>query len=172
MPNAEALDCRARDLVILWRWSCKQAAMSGAAHQHDILDGKGEGADVHLRDVSNKPGALADRQLSERRSIDSNLSGKWRDEAHQSFEQCRLASAIRAEKCNHLTDDKRNIKFAADNSIVVADGQIASFKDHDQLRCASRSRAMKKGVPTTAVKMPRGISTGATVRASVSMISK
>ena len=31
---------------------------------------------------------------------------------------------------------------------------------------------MKKGVPTTAVRMPSGISTGAAVRASVSMTSR
>ena len=60
-------------------------------------------------------------------------------------------------------------RAASGHAIAVADGEIAAGKAHDQVRCMPASSQMKNGVPMTAVRIPSGISTGAAVRARVSM---
>jgi hypothetical protein len=64
---------------------------------------------------------------------------------------------------------RRDVEAATDHAIAVADGEVATGKAHDQVRCMPASSQMKNGVPMTAVRIPSGISTGAAVRARVSM---
>ena len=74
------------------------------------------------------------------------------------------------EQRQHLALLERDVERAPDHAVAVADGEIAAGEAHDdQVRCMPASSQMKNGVPITAVRMPSGISTGAAVRASVSM---
>ena len=60
----------------------------------------------------------------------------------------------------------------ADRVVWITDGEIVAFDVHDQFLCMLARSQMKNGVPTTAVRMPSGISTSAAVRARVSMTSR
>ena len=64
---------------------------------------------------------------------------------------------------------ERDVEPAPDHAVAIADGEVAAFERHDHVFCTLASSQMKNGVPTTAVRMPSGISICAMVRASVSM---
>src|SRR5262249_22277977 len=120
----------------------------------------------HIGDVAR---TLAHRIAGKRAAVDDGLASEWSEQPEQRLEQRGLAPAVGAEQREHLTLRERYIEPAPDHAIAVADGEIATGECHDQLRCMSASSQMKNGVPMTAVRMPSGISTGAAVRASVSM---
>ena len=134
MGYAKPVDRVARDGIIIGRRRGKQVAMGAAPHQHDVLDRKGEGAQVNLRNISDQPGALPHGQPPERFSLDTDLSRERRNEPDQGLEQSRLAAAIGAEKCEHLAGGERNIERATDHPVAVTDGEAAALQDHGQLR--------------------------------------
>ena len=146
--------------------------MRGAAHQHDRFHGEREGADVHLGHIGDDARAFADRIGAERSFVEPHLAGLRLEQAEQGFEQCRLAAAVRAEQREHLAGCERHVEPAPDCVVGIADGEITAGEVHDQFLCMLASSQMKNGVPTTAVKMPSGISTSAAVRASVSISSR
>src|SRR5262249_14927919 len=76
---------------------------------------------------------------------------------------------LKTAKALNLAPLQRDVEAATDHAIAVADGEITAGKAHDQVRCMPASSQMKNGVPMTAVRIPSGISTGAVVRARVSM---
>src|SRR5262249_53782284 len=80
-----------------------------------------------------------------------------------------LSNVVRAEQRQDLALLKCDVEAAADHAIAVANDEIAASKAHDHVRCMSASNQMKNGVPMTPVRIPSGISTGAAVRAIVSM---
>src|SRR6185436_2336427 len=112
---------------------------------------------------------VADREGIERTAINLRLAGEWLEDAEQRLEQCGLAATVRPEQREHLALLERDVEPAADHPVAVTDGEVAAGKRHDQFLCMPASSQMKNGVPITAVRMPSGISIGATVRAKVSM---
>ncbi len=150
----------------------EQVAVRGAAHEHHALDGEGEGRHVHLRHIGDQARALAQRNGGERAAADRDLAVPGREDPEQGLEQRGLAAAVGAEQRQHLALRERHVEPAPDHAIAVADGEVAPGERHDQFRCIPASSQMKKGVPITAVRMPSGVSTGAAVRASVSMASR
>jgi len=124
---------------------------------------------MHLRHIGDEPCTLADRNGRERASADRHVAGARREDAEQGLEQRGLTAAVRAEQRQDLALLQCDVEAAADHAIAVANGEIAASKAHDHVRCMSASNQMKNGVPMTAVRIPSGISTGAAVRAIVSM---
>ena len=124
---------------------------------------------MDLRHVGDQPCALVDRDRGERTSADRDFAGARRQDAEQRLEQRGLAAAVRAEQRQHLALLERDVETAPDFAVVIADGEASAGERHDQVFCMPASSQMKNGVPITAVRMPSGISTGAAVRASVSM---
>src|SRR5262249_53272800 len=124
---------------------------------------------MHLRHVGDEPCTLADGNARERASADRDIAGAGCENAEQGLEQRGLATTVRAEQRQDLTPLQRDVEAATDPAIALADGEVAAGKAHDQVRCIPASSQMKNGVPMTAVRIPSGISTGAAVRASVSM---
>src|SRR5262245_15897811 len=169
MLDAEAYERLSRHLAVMRRWPAEQVAVRGAPHQHDRLDREREGRRVQLRHVSNAARSLADRIGRERPTLDLRLAGKRPDQPEQRLQQRGLAAAIRPEQRQHLALRERHVEPASDHAVTVADGEVMAGEAHDQLRCMSARSQMKNGVPMTAVRIPSGTSTGATVRASVSM---
>src|SRR5262245_61391819 len=127
---------------------------------------------MQLRHIGDMACALAHRVGGKRAAIDHGLAGERGEQPKQRLEQRGLAAAVWAEQREYLALRQRHIEPATDHAVAVADGEIAPGERHDQLRCMSASSQMKNGVPMTAVRMPSGISTGAAVRASVSMNSR
>src|SRR5262245_41042414 len=148
------------------RRSAEEIAVRGAAHQHYAIDGKGEVRHMHLRHVGDEPCTLTDGNGRERASADRHLAGTGRENAEQGLEQCGLAAAVRAEQRQDLAALQRDVEAATDHTIAVADGEVAAGKAHDQVRCIPASSQMKNGVPMQAVRITKGISTGAAVRVS------
>ena len=146
--------------------------MRGAAHQHHGLDRECESGIVDLRHIGDAPRAVADREGVERAAVDLRLAGERLEDAEQRLEQRGLAAAIGAEQREHLALLERDVEPASDHAVAVADREVAAGERHDQFLCMPASSQMKNGVPITAVRMPSGISIGATVRASVSMRSR
>jgi hypothetical protein len=124
---------------------------------------------MHLRHIGDQPCALTDGNATQRAAADHDITCTGRENAEEGLEQRGLAAAVRAEQRQHLALLERNVEAATDHAVAVADGEIAPGKAHDQVRCMPASSQMKNGVPMTAVRIPSGISTGAAVRASVSM---
>mgnify|MGYP001120075380 CR=1 FL=1 len=83
-----------------------------------------------------------------------------------------LTGKLRPEQRQHFPCRERDVESAPDCVVWVTDGEIVAFDVHDQVLCMLARSQMKNGVPTTAVRMPRGISTWAAVRARVSMTSR
>src|SRR5262245_1177176 len=169
MRDAELLEHARGDRPVMGRWPAEQIAVRGAAHQHHGLHGKGEGRHMQLRHIGDEPCPLVQRDERERAVPDGYGTGARPQDAEQRLEQRGLAAAIRSEQGQHLALLKFDVEPAADHTVAVTDGEVAAGKTHDQVRCMPASSQMKNGVPMTAVRMPSGISTGAAVRASVSM---
>src|SRR5215469_3939995 len=110
--------------------------------------------------------------MIERLVAEPHLTRLCSEETKQSLEQRGFATAIGPEQCKHFTGCERDIQSVADGTVRISDSEIAAFDIHDQVFCMLARSQMKNGVPTTAVKMPSGISTCAAVRASVSMSSR
>ena len=127
--------------VPTWICGTKVEALGAGAHRH-----------------SGKIGAVEDDRAFERRQ-----------KSEKGLEQGRLAAAVRTKQGQHLAALERQREAASDDAVAIADGKRLRFEIHDQLRWAERRSAMKTGVPMTAVRMPRGISTVAVARARVSM---
>src|SRR5215472_3920270 len=146
--------------------------MGGTAHQNDGFNCEGEGADMHLRNISDDPRPLPERIVVQRLVVEPHLPGLRSEETKQCLEQCGFAAAVWPEQSKHFASCERDIESVAHGTVWITDGESASFDIHDQLFCMLARSQMKNGVPTTAVKMPSGISTSAAVRASVSMRSR
>src|SRR3984957_1289834 len=186
MRDAEPLEHARGDGAIGSGRPAEQVAVRGAPHQHHRFDGEGEGDDMRLRHISEQAG-----------TFEARIAGKWpvaepyfarlrRQEAEQRLEQRRLAAAVRTQEREHFAGRQRDIEMTADHVGGVADGEIVAGEDHG-LRPISSSRPylphahvfetlaksqMKNGVPTSAVRMPSGISVAVMVRASVSIRSR
>src|SRR4029077_6398874 len=161
-----------RHSAVLSARSTEQAAVCGAAHQHDRLHRERKSADVHLWHVGDDTRAFADRIIVERLSTEQHLASFRLKQPKQSFEQRRLAATVRSEQRQHLAGRECDVETASNRTIRISDGEVAAFYIHDQVLCMLASSQIKKGVPTTAVRIPSGISTSAAVRASVEMTSK
>ena len=102
----------------------------------------------------------------------SRTSPLRRQQPEQRFQQRGLAAAIWSEQRQHLAVLELHVEAGADHAVRIADAELAALEDHDQFFCTLASSQMKNGVPITAVRIPRGISTCAMVRASVSISSR
>src|SRR5499427_4326247 len=169
MRDTELVEHPRRHHPVARRWPAEEIAVRGAAHQHDAVDGEGEGRHMHLRHIGDEPCTLTNGNGRERASADRHVAGAGRENAEQGLEQRGLAAPVRAKQRQDLALLQRDVEAATNHAIAVADGEIAAGKAHDQVRCIPASSQMKNGVPMTAVRIPSGISTGAAVRASVSM---
>src|SRR5262245_53292388 len=144
---------------------------------------------MNLWHVGNNARPLPDGILVEGFVIKSHLAGLRPQQTKQSPEKRGLAAAIRPQQRQHLAGRKSDIEAVTHRMVRITDGEIPAFDVHDQILfttkffsrpgpfhdqvlCILASSQMKNGVPITAVKMPSGISTSATVRASVSIKSR
>ena len=125
-----------------------------------------------LRHIGDQARPLARAARSKWRATEPHLAGLRRKQPEQGFEQRGLAAAVRPEQRQHLALCQFYVESAADHAVGIADAELMSLENHDQFFCTLASSQMKNGVPITAVRMPRGISTCAMVRASVSISSR
>src|SRR5262245_45848071 len=153
-------------------WPAEQTAVRRAAHQNHCFHSECKGADMDLRHISDDTGPFPGRIVTQRPVAKPHLAGLRPEQAKQSLEKRGLAAAIRPQQRQHFTGRKRNVEPATDRVIRITDRKIAALDVHDQVLCMLASSQMKNGVPTTAVRMPSGISTSAAVRASVSIRSR
>src|SRR5262249_43997075 len=170
--DAKAFERGSRDSMIFRARPAEQIAMCSTAHQNYGFNGECEGADVHLRNIGGDPRPLPDGIMIERLVAEPHLAGLWSEETKQSLEQRGFATTVWPKQSKYFTGCERNIESVADRTVRIANGEIAAFDIHDQVFCMLARSQMKNGVPTTAVKIPSGISTAAAVRASVSMSSR
>ena len=169
MRDAELVEHPRRHRPVSCRWPAEEITVRGAAHQHYGIDGEGECRHMYLRHIGDEPCPLTNGNACERAPADRDLAGARRENSEQGFEQRGLAATVRAKQGQDLAPLQRDVEATTDHAIAIADGEIAAGKAHDQVRCMPASSQMKNGVPMTAVRIPSGISTGAAVRARVSM---
>src|SRR5262249_40691061 len=160
------------DSVIFRTRLAEQTAMCCTAHQNDGFNSECEGADVHLRNVCDDSRPLSDRVVIERLVVEPHLAGFWFEKTKQSLQERSFAATVWPKQSKDFAGCESDIESAADGTVLITDGEIVAFDIHDQVLCMLARSQMKNGVPTTAVKMPSGISTSAAVRASVSMSSR
>src|SRR5215471_804500 len=170
--DAKAFERGLCDSMIFRARLAEQTAMCSTAHQNDGLRCERERADVHLRNISDDPRPLPDRIIIERLAAEPHLAGFWSEEAEQSLEQRGFATTVWPKQSKNFAGGEREVESVPDGTVRISDGEIVAFDIHDQVFCILARSQMKNGVPTTAVKMPSGISTSAAVRASVSMSSR
>ena len=127
---------------------------------------------MHLRHIGHQTRAFADRNSAEWLAVELHFAGLRLDQAEQRLQERGLAAAVRPEQRQHFALGKRHVEPTPDGVVGIADGERMAGEDHDQVFCTLAKSQMKNGVPTTAVKMPSGISTSAAVRASVSISSR
>src|SRR5690606_35292139 len=90
----------------------------------------------------------------------------------QGLEQGGLAAAVGAEQAQHLATVQAQVDALPQRPAEVADGQAAGLQAAHVARPPRASRIRKQGAPTSAVRMPRGSSMAARVRARVSVSSR
>src|SRR4029077_19393455 len=95
--DAEALKRGLRHSAVLPARSTEQAAVCSAAHQHDRFHRERKRADVHLWHVGDDTRAFADRIIAGRLVTEPHLASLRLKQPKQSFEQRRLAAAVRSE---------------------------------------------------------------------------
>src|SRR5262249_57743383 len=157
---------------VLGRRLVKQVARGGTAHKTDSLYCEREGANMHLRNIGNDPRPLPDGIIIERLVTEPYLARLWSEETKQRLEQRSFAATVWPKQSKHFASGERDVEAVTHGTVWITDGESAAFDIHDQVFCILARSQMKNGVPTTAVKMPSGISTSAAVRASVSMSSR
>ncbi len=125
-----------------------------------------------MRHIGNEPRPLAERRGGKRLPVEAHLARERRQQSEQGLEQRALAATIGAEQGKYFAGGELERERASDHALAVADGQVLGLEHYDQLLWALASSQMKNGVPMTAVRIPSGISTGAAVRAKVSINSR
>src|SRR5215472_6530680 len=176
-PRGKSCDSKAferglSDSAIFRTRPAEQAAMCSTAHQNNGLHCEREGADMHLRNIGNDPRPLPDGIIIERLVTEPYLASLWSEETKQRLEQRGFAATVWPKQSKHFAGGERDVEAVTHGTVWITDGESAAFDIHDHVFCILARSQMKNGVPTTAVKMPSGISTSAAVRASVSMSSR
>src|SRR6266704_427205 len=150
----------------------RRATAIAGAHVDDLLDRKREGDIDVLRQHCAMQGELARRIGVKFSQLEPDLAAGGAEVAGQQPQQRRFAGAVRSDNGDRLAAVDTQVD-RIDQRCAVDRHRDRSCLDHGRHspaspRCRS-SMARKNGAPTAAVRMPIGISAGATmVRASVS----
>ena len=171
IPDAEAGERALRRFAVDFAGLGEQAEPRGAAHQHHLQRGVGEGRRMGLRDIGRMGRDLAPGEPVERRAGKQHRPAARRDQPEQGLEQRRLAGPVGAQQAEDLARPGAERDAGPDLVAGIADRQIPGLDGHAHVRRPRPSSQRKNGAPTTAVRMPSGTSTAETVRASVSTAS-
>ena len=155
----------------------EQAEMGRPSHQHHVEHPVGEYGHMGLRDVGHGARELLPCRGLDRLSGNRDRAGQGAQQAEQGLEQRGLAGAVGAEQTDHLSGADIDADVASDGPAGIPDGETAGLDEgcnarHDQPSRPRASSQRKNGAPSSAVRMPSGISMRAMVRASVSTSSK